>query len=161
MKEKKHVLILPDIRSALNVGSIFRTSDAVGIDMIYTVGYTPSPSPLPTRAMRDLAKTALGAELSMKWEYRKSLLALINKLKKEGYTIIALEQDDQSIDYREFAKSNKKDKLAIILGPEVSGLSKKILNMCDYILEIPMHGKKESLNVSVACGILLFQILRP
>ena len=158
IKDEKSILILPDIRSAINIGAIFRTADAVGISQIFLVGCTPRPTDTFGRVQKDIAKSALGAETWIPWRYEKSLLSLINKLKKSGYAIIAIEQDQRSIDYRKFKKT---DKVAIILGPEVDGLSKKVLDKCDQILEIPMHGKKESLNVSVACGVALFKILRP
>ena len=152
------ILILPDIRSAINVGAIFRTSDAAGISKIYLTGWTPRPTDKFGRIQKDIAKSALGAENFVEWEYQKSLVSLISKLKKQGYKIIALEQDKRAIDYRKIKIGNK---IAIIVGPEVLGLSKKILDECDIITEIPMYGRKESLNVSVACGIALFRILKP
>lgn len=157
MKIKNNILILPDIRSALNVGAIFRTADAVGISKIYLTGYTPTPIDKFGRVRKDIAKSALGAEKTVSWEYKKGLLALISKLKKEGYFIIAIEQDKNSVDYK---KVKLKERNVFIVGTEVSGLPKKILDKCDIIAEIPMKGKKESLNVSVACGISLFRILK-
>lgn len=152
------ILILPDIRSAINIGAIFRTADAVGIDKIYLTGLTPRPTDKFGRIQKDITKSALGAETWIPWEYKKSLSAIIGKLRRDGYTIIAIEQDKKAIDYR---KVGKLKKVAIIMGPEVEGLSKKILDKCDLIAEIPMNGKKESLNVSVACGVALFRILKP
>lgn len=159
MKEKeiKSILILPDIRSAINIGAIFRTADAVGINKIYLTGVTPRPTDKFGRIQKDITKSALGAETWVSWEYKKSLPAIIGKLKRDGYKIIAIEQDKRAIDYR---KVGKLKKVAIIMGPEVEGLSKKILDKCDLIAEIPMYGKKESLNVSVACGVALFRILQ-
>ena len=155
---KNSILILPDIRSAINVGAIFRTADAVGISKIYLTGYTPRPTDKFGRIQKDIAKSALGAEDFVVWEYQNNLIYLISKLKKSGYKIIAIEQDKKAIDYRKI-KTN--EKIALIMGPEVLGLSKKILERCDTIAQIPMYGKKESLNVSVACGIALFRILKP
>jgi tRNA G18 (ribose-2'-O)-methylase SpoU len=155
-KIKNNILILPDIRSALNVGAIFRTADAVGISKIYLTGYTPTPIDRFGRVRKDIAKSALGAEKTVSWEYKKGLLMLISKLKKEGYFILAIEQDKNSTNYK---KVKLKEKNAFIVGTEVSGLPKKILDKCDIIAEIPMKGKKESLNVSVACGVALFRIL--
>ena len=152
-----HTLILPNIRSAVNVGSIFRTADAVGIDKIYLTGYTPRPTDKFGRVQKDIAKSALGAERWIPWVYVESLDKLITELKKQNFQIIAIEQDKKSTDYREI---KTKKKTAIILGSEVEGLGKKTLEKCDLIAEIPMHGKKESLNVSVACGVALFRILR-
>lgn len=158
VNNKNNILILPDIRSALNVGAIFRTADAVGIDKIYLTGWTPRPTDKFGRIQKDIAKSALGAETFVSWEYKKSLPALIGKLRRDGYKIIAIEQDKKAVDYRKIKITKK---VAIIMGPEVSGLDKKILDKCDIIAQIPMHGKKESLNVSVACGVALFRILRP
>jgi len=154
--EIESVLILPDIRSALNVGAIFRTADAVGISKIYITGVTPRPTDKFGRVQKDIAKSALGAETWINWEYKKMLIPLLRSLKKEGFTVIALEQDKKSVDYRMIKKSSK---MAIVLGPEVTGLHQKILKECDVVAEIPMHGKKESLNVSVAAGVLLFKLL--
>jgi tRNA G18 (ribose-2'-O)-methylase SpoU len=157
-KQPSSILILPDIRSAINIGAIFRTADAVGIDKIYLVGCTPRPNDQFGRIQKDIAKSALGAETWIPWEYKETLIPLINNLKKNGYKIIAIEQDKKSIDYRKVKVS---EKTAIIMGPEVDGLNKKILDKCDEIVEIPMYGKKESLNVSVACGVALFRVLKP
>lgn len=156
-KEDSNVLILPDIRSAINVGAIFRTADAVGVDKIYLVGCTPRPTDQFGRIQKDISKSALGAETWIQWEYKETILPLVRSLKKQGYEIVALEQDEKSIDYRKYKKPSK---MAFILGPEVTGLDKKILKVCDRVVEIPMHGKKESLNVSVACGVALFRMLR-
>lgn len=156
-KEKNDfVLVIPDIRSAINVGAIFRTADAVGISKIYLTGYTPRPNDKFGRVQKDISKSALGAETWIPWEYKEKLSLLINQLKKEGYLIVAIEQSKKSIDYR---KIKIKKKTAFILGSEVGGLNKNILDKCDQIAEIPMFGKKESLNVSVACGVGLFRII--
>ncbi len=157
INNNSNILILPDIRSAINVGSIFRTSDAVGIDKIYLVGCTPRPTDQFGRIQKDISKSALGAETWIPWEYKEKILPLVKSLKKNGYEVVALDQDKNSIDYRVYKKAKK---FAFILGPEVIGLDKNILKVCDKIVEIPMHGKKESLNVSVACGVALFQILK-
>ncbi len=157
-KKTESILVLPDIRSAVNVGAIFRTADAVGISKIYLTGYTPRPTDKFNRIQKDIAKSALGAEKTIPWEYKKTTTPFLRTLKKEGFTIIALEQDTRAIDYRKIKTQNK---MVFIIGREVEGISKPILNMCDIIAEIPMHGKKESLNVSVATGIALFRILRP
>ena len=149
------ILILPDIRSAVNVGAIFRTADAIGVEKIYLTGCTPCPVDQFGRIESHIAKSALGAETWIKWEYKNTLLPLIKKLKKDGYQIVALEQDNDSIDYRKFKRTSK---MVLIPGPEVNGLDKKILKECDKIIEIPMYGKKESLNVSVALGVALFRI---
>ncbi|MBP6884922.1 MAG: TrmH family RNA methyltransferase [Candidatus Pacebacteria bacterium] len=150
------VLILDNIRSTHNVGAIFRTADAVGVSKIYLVGITPAPLDRFGRERADIAKSALGAEKSVKWESVKKILPLLKKLKKEKYTIVAIEQSENSTDYK---KVKAKGNTAFILGNEVEGVSKKTLNVCDVVAEIPMAGDKESLNVSVTAGIALFRIL--
>ena len=157
MKKKlNNILILPDIRSALNVGAIFRTADAVGITKIFLTGCTPRPTDQFKRIQKDIAKSALGAEKTIPWEYKKSLPILIRALRRESYKIIAIEQAKNSIDYK---KLKVEEKNVFLLGSEVSGLPKNILKKCDIVAEIPMKGEKESLNVSVACGVVLFRIM--
>lgn len=151
------ILILPDIRSAINVGAIFRTADAVGVSKVYLTGVTPRPTDRFGRVQKDIHKSALGAETWVPWEYKEDLMTLLKDLKKDGYTIVAIEQDAKSVDYREVKLEGN---VAIILGREVAGLDAKVLKECDIIAEIPMHGQKESLNVSVAAGVALFQLLR-
>jgi tRNA G18 (ribose-2'-O)-methylase SpoU len=155
-KNQENILILPDIRSAQNVGAIFRTAEAAGISKIFLTGVSPCPIDKFNRARKDIAKSALGAELSVPWEYKKNLISLLTKLKKEKFKIIAIEQDEKSIDYKKVKLNNKN---AFIVGTEVTGLPKNIFKKCDVIAEIEMKGKKESLNVSVATGIALFRIL--
>ena len=123
---------------------------------IYLVGYTPRPTDQFGRVQKDISKSALGAETWIKWEYKEKLLSLMKILKKQGYEIVALEQSKKSIDYRKYKKLSK---FAFILGPEVTGLDNNILDKCDKVVEIPMKGRKESLNVSVAAGVALFRIL--
>lgn len=147
-------VLLHNIRSAHNVGSIFRTADAAGVAKVYLTGYTPTPLDRFGRPQKDIAKTALGAELALAWEYRKSPAATIRDLKARGWTIVAVEQREDSLPYKEVPRSGK---TLFILGNEVRGLSTALLEACDFIVEIPMHGKKESLNVSVAAGIVLFE----
>lgn len=151
-----HVLVLPDIRSAQNVGSLFRTADAAGIAKIYLTGITPTPLDMFGRPNTLVTKTSLGAEQSVLWEYKKTLVPLLKKLKDQGYTVIAIEQSDRAIDYK---KVKVVGPVAFVLGNEVEGISKKILEKMDVVAEIPMKGKKESLNVSVAGGIAMFRIL--
>lgn len=149
-------IILPDIRSVYNVGAIFRTADACGISKIFLTGYTPQPKDRFGRDRKDFAKCALGAEKTVEWEYRKDLNDLLEELKKEGIEIVAVEQDKKSIDYKDL--KIKKD-TAFIFGNEVEGVSKDVLKEVDQIIELPMVGEKESLNVSVTAGIVLFRIL--
>jgi tRNA G18 (ribose-2'-O)-methylase SpoU len=120
------------------------------------VGITPAPVDRFGRDRSDIAKSALGAEKTISWVQRDNLAELILELKNEGYKIIALEQDERSVDYKNVEVGAKN---AFILGTEVSGLSKDILDICDVIAEIPMKGEKESLNVSVSFGVAIFRIL--
>ena len=153
---KENILILHNIRSVQNVGAMFRTADAVGIDKIYLTGYTPAPLDRFGRKRKDLAKSALGAEEFVSWEQKKNISSLFAKLRQEEFQIIAIEQDKNSVNYK---KVRTKMKNAFIVGAEVTGIPKNILKKCDVIAEIPMHGKKESLNVSVALGVVLFGVL--
>jgi tRNA G18 (ribose-2'-O)-methylase SpoU len=149
-------IILPDIRSALNVGSIFRTADACGVNKIYLAGYTPAPIDKFGRVNKEIGKTALGAEKTLAWEKIEDISKLLTKLKKDGFYLIAIEQAKNSVDYK---KVRAKDKSVFIFGNEVEGLAKNILKKCDVIAEIPMVGEKESLNVAVSAGVALFRIL--
>jgi len=153
---KEVVLVLDNIRSVLNVGAIFRTADAVGVSKVYLTGVTPTPIDRFGRDRKDLAKTALGAEKNIAWEYVPTMEECIAQLKKEGYFLIAVEQDKTSVDYKEV---KVKFPCAFVLGNEVNGLSKEVLKMVAVVAEIKMLGKKESLNVSVATGIVLFRVL--
>jgi tRNA G18 (ribose-2'-O)-methylase SpoU len=154
---KKNVsLILSDIRSIHNVGSIFRTADCAGISKIYLAGYTPAPVDRFGRARRDFAKVSLGAEKTVAWEAVSDIKKLISKLKKEKIQIIAVEQSKNSIDYRKVKPTGP---TAILYGNEVGGVPKDVLKLCDVIAEIPLHGEKESLNVSVSVGVSLFRFI--
>ncbi|MEK7471222.1 MAG: TrmH family RNA methyltransferase [Patescibacteria group bacterium] len=153
----ENILILHNIRSVENVGAMFRTADAVGINKIYLTGYTPTPLDRFGRKRGDLAKSALGAEEFVLWEQKKNIFPLLTKLKVEKYLIIGIEQDKNSIDYKTLQLRSGRGN-AFIVGSEVTGIPKNILKKCDLIAEIPMRGKKESLNVSVALGIVLFRI---
>lgn len=150
------VLILHNIRSVYNVGAIFRTSDAAGVAKIYLTGYTPTPLDRFGRERKDVAKASLGAEKSVPWEQHSSISYTIAQLRDDGYETIALEQAESSVDYKTF---KPKEKTALIIGEERFGIAQDILNQCDQIIEIPMRGSKESLNVAVATGIALFRIL--
>ncbi|MFA4975559.1 MAG: TrmH family RNA methyltransferase [Candidatus Paceibacterota bacterium] len=156
MKKQENILIIHDIRSVTNVGAMFRTADAALINKIYLTGFTPTPLDRFGKVRKDMAKSALGAENFIPWEYKKNTSILIDKLKRENYFIIGVEQDKKSIDYKKIKLQNKN---VFIMGAEVTGIPKNIIAKCDVIAEIPMRGKKESLNVSVACGIALFRIL--
>jgi tRNA G18 (ribose-2'-O)-methylase SpoU len=149
-------VLLHDIRSTHNVGSIFRTSDALGVNKIFISGYTPTPIDEYGRARKDIAKVSLGAEKTIPWEYNEDPKKIIKKLKADGYTIVAIEQSESSIDYK---KVKAKYPVLFVVGNEVGGVDRKILSLCDVVAEIPMKGEKESLNVSVAFGVALSRIL--
>ncbi len=153
---KDVVLILDNIRSVHNVGSIFRTAETAGVSKVYCIGTTPTPRDRFSQKRKDFAKVALGAEDLVSWEYLEAGEALVRKLKKDGFQIVALEQDEESVYYRKIKFGNK---VALVVGNEVGGVSKSLLKLVDEIAEIPMKGKKESLNVSVATGIMLFELI--
>ena len=147
-------LLLHNIRSVYNVGAIFRTADALGVSKIYLSGYTPAPLDRFGNVRKDFAKSALGSEKFLKWEYVKNLRVTLEQLKDEGFNIIAVEQAKKSVDYK---KVKPVAKSVVVFGSETSGVPKKILDITDGIAEIPMRGNKESLNVSVSAGIVLFR----
>jgi tRNA G18 (ribose-2'-O)-methylase SpoU len=148
-------LILHDIRSSENVGSIFRSADGAGATKIYLSGYTPAPLDRFGRENVKLAKSALGSEKSVTWEQVKDVRALIASLQNGGVRVVAVEQDPRSIPYDSFSDEGR---VVLVLGNEVEGVPKEILDSADAIIEIPMHGKKESLNVAVAAGVVLYQL---
>jgi tRNA G18 (ribose-2'-O)-methylase SpoU len=161
----KIAIIAHDIRSVHNVGSIFRTADAAGVEKIFLCGITPAPLDRFKQVRADFAKVALGAEKYIPWESMPTTMDVIKRLKKEGYEIFALEQSKRSVPYyqeaarlarRDDARNERDARVAVILGNEVKGLPPSVLRTADRILEIPMMGKKESLNVAVAFGIVVF-----
>jgi tRNA G18 (ribose-2'-O)-methylase SpoU len=155
------VVILDNIRSLHNVGSIFRTADAVGVEKLYLCGITPAPRDRFGEVPLPLAKVALGAEKTVAWEKAASTSRLITKLKKEGFKILALELDAAAVPYYALSTTDHSlKKIALVLGAEVEGVSPAILKKCDTIIEIPMQGIKESLNVGVAFGIAAYHLSR-
>src|SRR3970282_2890024 len=151
-------VVLNSIRSNYNVGSIFRTSDGVMIEKLYLCGYTPHPSKTDFKSpvRKEILKTALGSTESVKWEYVKNPKEVILKLKSEGIKICALEMTDKSIPYYEVKK--KDFPLCIILGNEITGVSQELIDLCDFSIEIPQYGIKQSLNVAVAYGVMIFEL---
>lgn len=143
------VVVLPDIRSTHNTGSFFRTEDAVGVEKIVLTGIT-APPPHP-----HLLKVSLGAEQSVPWEYAEQPIAAIQQLKQRGYAIVAVEQTSHSRDFRSVEYPNK---VALVFGNEVGGVPSALLALADVVVELPMRGKKESLNVAVAGGIVLYHV---
>ena len=145
----KFVLVLPNIRSGHNVGAMFRTADGAGVDKLYLTGYTPCPP------HTQVDKVSLGAEKWVKWEYFKQAGRLLKQLQKEGYNIVALEQTAKAIN---IFKWKPKFPLALVVGNEKTGVSKSLLKYCGQLVEIPMRGKKNSLNVSVAAGVAMYRV---
>ena len=143
-------VILNSIRSNYNVGSIFRTSDGAMTEKLYLCGYTPHPP------KKEIMKTALGATDSVKWEYVKDPKQVIIKLKNEGIKIAALELTDSSFPY--YKLKDDIFPLALVIGNEISGVSQDLLDLCDFSIEIPQYGIKQSLNVAVAYGITIFEL---
>ena len=158
--KKELSLILHDIRSAYNVGAIFRTADGAGVSKIYLCGYTPCPpnenKSHKTQADKMIEKTALGAEKNIAWEKCDNLENLLEKMRSNKIKIVALEKTKGSIDIKKIKVAFP---LTLVLGNEVDGVSNDILKKCDAIVSIPMCGKKESLNVSVAAGIAMYDLL--
>lgn len=146
------IIILDDVRSLNNIGSVFRTADAFKIKKIYLCGITAQPP------HREIQKTALGATESVEWEYRKGVLTLIKELQAENTEVYALEQVENSISLEEF-KPNKTKNTAIILGNEVMGVAQNAVNLCNGYIEIPQFGTKHSLNISVSAGVLMWDLL--
>lgn len=151
------VVLLHNIRSLYNTGSILRTADAAGLSKVYFCGITPEPFDRFGNYRKEISKVALGAEKYLDWEKAKSTSRLVDRLRKEGYRIFSIEQDKASVPYDKVCVSPK-DKIALVLGNEIKGLPKSILAKSDKIIEIPMKGRKESLNVSVAFGIVAFSL---
>lgn len=159
------VLVAHDVRSTHNIGALVRSADCFGVSTIYCTGYTPyilaehdeRPPHIRKKIIADIHKTALGAENTVKIIQHQNLDDLIKNLKQAGFTITALEQSKTSVPLKNHKKISK---LALILGTETVGLPNEILQLCDEILEIPMLGKKESLNVSVAGAVAMYELKR-
>ncbi len=141
--------LIEDIRSMHNVGSIFRTSDGVRLSKLFLSGYTARPP------RKEIDKTALGATDSVPWEYKKNPISTIHSIKKQGIKIVALEHTSRSIAYTDYTYEFP---ICLVLGNEVDGVSQEVLSLADAAIEIPMYGIKQSLNVSVAFGIVIYHI---
>jgi len=155
-KHKKKIpieIVLDNIRSFNNVGSFFRTADALGIGKIYLCGITPCPP------HREITKSALGAELSVDWEQHPDSTVLVNDLKAQGYQILSIEQAEGSTHLQEFIPDPDK-KYALVFGNEVEGVMDEIIAVSDYCIEIPQFGTKHSFNVSVSGGIVMWELVK-
>jgi len=147
------IVILDNIRSLNNIGSVFRTSDAFLIEKIYLCGITAKPP------HKDIHKTALGATESIDWEYFENILELVENLQKESVEIVSIEQAVNSTMLQDFEIS-KKQKYAVIFGNEVKGVQQEVVTQSDFCIEIPQFGTKHSLNISVSCGIVLWDLFK-
>ena len=160
----KLCVIAYNIRSAHNIGSLFRTCEGLGVGELFICGYSPYPQQqndvrlphIAQKASKEIHKTALGAETYLPWHYSSSVTDTINNLKKSGYTVVCLEQDKNSQPLESF---QPKDSVALLLGNEVEGIESAILNKADTVVEVPMHGKKESFNVVIAGALAIYHIL--
>ncbi|MDA8595789.1 RNA methyltransferase [Flavobacteriaceae bacterium] len=152
-KKTPLIVILDDIRSLNNIGSVFRSSDAFLIEKVYLCGITACPP------HKDIHKTALGATESVDWEYRENALDLVKELQKEGVIVAAIEQADQSV-FLNKVRFDQSKRYAIVMGNEVKGVQQEIVTQADLVIEIPQLGTKHSLNISVSTGILLWDIFR-
>lgn len=146
------VVVLDNIRSQHNVGAVFRTADAFCLQGVYLCGICCCPP------NDEIHKTALGAELSVDWNYFTDTLDAVRSLQSEGYTVYAIEQAHDSITLDEAVCQLQKQKVAVVLGHEVFGVQQEVVDACDACVEIPQYGTKHSLNVSVTAGIVLYQI---
>lgn len=147
------IVVLDNVRSMNNIGSVFRTADAFLVTKIYLCGITATPP------HKDIHKTALGATESVEWEYFENTLDVINTLKKEGTYILAVEQAENSISLADFNPTGFKN-IAVVFGHEVRGVHQEAVNNCDAVLEIPQYGTKHSLNISVCAGIVIWEIAK-
>ena len=145
------IIVLDNVRSLNNIGSIFRTADAFLIDHIYLCGITATPP------NKDIQKTALGSTDSVSWSYEKDTLSIVKKLQLKKIKVIAIEQVESSVMLQDF-KTFKNDVYALVFGHEVKGVSQEVVSQCDLAIEIPQHGTKHSFNISVSCGIVLWEL---
>ena len=157
------ILIAHNLRSSHNVGSLLRTAEGLGVERVYLTGYTPYPvapddKRLPHLARKidkQIAKTALGAEKMVGWEHREKIETLIDELRRENFTVVALEQGPNAVKLPGFRTP---EKVALVVGREVEGIEPEVLETCDQIVEIPMQGKKESFNVVQATAMALYHM---
>jgi len=147
------IIILDNVRSLNNIGSVFRSCDAFLVEKVYLCGITATPP------HKDIHKTALGSTDTVAWEYREQTIDLVNSLRKEDITILAIEQAEKAIMLHDF-KPDPSHKYAVIFGNEVKGVSQAVVNASDTVIEIPQYGTKHSLNISVSAGIVIWDLFR-
>jgi 23S rRNA (guanosine2251-2'-O)-methyltransferase len=145
------VIVLDNVRSQNNVGSVFRSADAFLVEKIFLCGITATP-PNP-----DIRKTALGASESVPWQHFENTVEAISSLREKGYIIICIEQVDQSVELQNFI-TEKDKKYALVFGHEINGVSQEVLDLCDCCIEIPQYGTKHSFNIAVSAGIVLWEL---
>ena len=150
-KKTPLIIVLDNIRSLNNIGAVFRTADAFLVEKIYLCGITATPP------HKDIHKTALGATESVAWEYMPKTIDVINLLKEEGVTTVAIEQAENAIMLNDFSVDNDK-KYALVFGNEVKGVAQEVVSACDTVVEIPQFGTKHSLNISVSTGIVVWDL---
>lgn len=148
-KKSRIIVILDNVRSLNNIGSIFRTSDAFLIEKIYLCGITATPP------HKDIHKTALGATETVDWEYVKNCTEIVKKLQEDGVQVVAVEQAEKAVFLNEFQPIEDRT-YAFVFGNEVRGVSQKVVNQCDVVVEIPQYGTKHSLNIAVSAGVVLW-----
>ena len=148
-KKSNIIVVLDNVRSLNNIGSIFRTSDAFLIEKIYLCGITATPP------HKDIHKTALGATETVDWEYMENCMEVVEKLQKKGVQVVAIEQAENAVFLNDF-HPNDNTTYAFIFGNEVRGVSQKVVNQCDMVVEIPQYGTKHSLNIAVSTGVVLW-----
>ncbi|MCG2615606.1 RNA methyltransferase [Terrimonas sp. NA20] len=147
------MVVLENIRSAYNVGSVFRTSDAFLVEGIFIIGYSAKPP------HKEIKKTALGAEETVAWKHFSTSAEAIEELKRDGYTIYAVEQAEGSIKLQDLSPAPD-EKIAVVFGNEVTGVEQTTIHLCDHVLEIPQFGMKHSLNIATAAGVVLWELVR-
>ena len=148
-------IILDDVRSLYNVGSVFRTSDAFRVEKIILCGITATPE----KCLVEIHKTALGAEESVEWSYSQDCVSVVRDLNEKGYTTVAVEQVENSIKLENFIVDKRK-RYALVLGNEVKGVNQHVVDLCSCSLEIPQYGTKHSLNVSVSAGLVIWEFAK-
>ncbi|MGB5419809.1 RNA methyltransferase, partial [Algibacter sp.] len=151
VKKTPIIIVLDNIRSLNNIGSVFRTSDAFLIEKIYLCGITATPP------HKDIHKTALGSTETVAWEYVESTIDLVDKLKAENVKVCAIEQAEKAIMLNDF-KVEQNTKYALVFGNEVKGVAQNVVNKSDAVIEIPQFGTKHSLNISVSCGVVIWDL---
>jgi 23S rRNA (guanosine2251-2'-O)-methyltransferase len=163
MEDRQLVLLIHNIRSIYNVGSLLRTSEGLGLRHVYITGYSPYPSVeadqrlphIAAKVSHQINKTALGAELKLSWSHSADILKVIDKLKQQGYVVAGLEQTNKAINISQYKPAKK---VALLIGSEVGGIDKDLLDKCDLHLQIEMFGTKDSFNASVATAIALYYL---